>query len=348
MSTRHGVATRGSGRARRGPVMLGLLVACVVWPPALLSQERSAEAGSARIVAFTNEPREPELGEVFELEVQLRVAPGVVAFLSDTMTDAASAVSAGAGSWTVTAGPGDSLDVRATYPVMGFLPGGVELPFVEMWTRSVQSGEDAGVRPSTELPVAERGSDEVEHALLYLGGIFVMPPSAMVGDDAAIEPRPPADVVGGERSPWLVAAMAVGAGALGVVIWLLLSGRSAGAGTLSPLLSPREDALAQLDRIRSLGWHTNGRIVDFYDATTGVLRQYAERRRPREWRTALTSSELLARLAEGHASDAVADLRPTVWTAECVKFGSRRPDAETAEEDWSHVRDWIEREADES
>jgi hypothetical protein len=96
-----------------------------------------------------------------------------------------------------------------------------------------------------------------------------------------------------------------------------------------------------LDRIRDLGWHTNGRIVDFYDATTGVLRHYAERRDPTRWRTALTSTELLARLRERAGPAAVEPLDSTVWTAECVKFGGREPGAEAAEKDWSTVRDWI-------
>lgn len=315
--------------------------ASFICPSVVSSQERSAQSGSARVVAFTNEPREPEFGEVFELEVQVRIAPDVVAFLSDTMAEASSSVSAGPGRWTVTAGPGDSVDVRATYPVMGFLPGGVELPWVELWTRLAGPGEDPGVRPSSELAQAERTAPGVEYARLYLGGIFVMPPSEMVGDDATLLPRPPADVLGGEVSPWLWATAAWLAVAGAVVAWLLLAGRR-GDGRMAPIpLSPRAEALRELDRIRELGWHANGRVVDFYDATTGVLRRYAERREPQTLRTALTSSELLAALRERAGAEAVEPLGPTVWTAECAKFGGRRPSPETAEADWSRVRAWI-------
>jgi uncharacterized protein YbjT (DUF2867 family) len=81
--------------------------------------------------------------------------------------------------------------------------------------------------------------------------------------------------------------------------------------------------------------------LDFYAATTGVLRHYAERRDPTKWRTALTSTELLAGLREQWGRDAVAPLDSTVWTAECVKFGGREPGPEVAERDWSTVRDWI-------
>lgn len=335
-----------SGRWHRRLLALAVAFAAAPLTP-LSGQDRSAQSTSARIVAYLNEPREPELGDVFQLDVQIRVAPDVVAFLSDTMTDAENSVSAGPGTWTVEHGPGDSLDVRATYPVMSFLPGGVELPFVELWTRPARPGEEPGIRPSSELPVGDREAPDAEYALLYLGGVFVMPPSEMVGDGATLEPRPPADVLGGDTSPWLVAAIAVTVAAAGAVAWLLLAGR-AGRGPGTPTPSARDVALHELDRIRELGWHTNGHVVAFYDATTGVLRHYAERRKPHEWPSALTSSELLARLAEGRDEERLTDLRPTIWTAECVKFGSRRPDAETAERDWAHVREWIAGEEDES
>jgi hypothetical protein len=311
-------------------------------PVALSGQARSAQAGSARLVAFTNEPREPEFGEVFQLEVQVRIAPDVVAFLSDTLAEAENSVSAGSGTWTVAPGPADSMDVRAAYPVMGLLPGGVELPLIELWTRPAGPEESAGVRVAQEASATELEAPGVEHALLYLGGVFIMPPAEMTGDDAMLMPRPPADVLGGERSPWLVAGVLVAALAALVAAWLLLAGRFGSSGSSLPaVLSPRAEALRELDRIREMGWHENGRIVDFYDATTGVLRHYAERREPAEWRTALTSTELIDRLGDHWGTEVVEPLRPTIWTAECVKFGGRQPGSEAAEADWSRVREWI-------
>jgi len=316
----------------------------VAVPGVLAGQTRSAEAGSARLVAFTNEPREPEFGEVFQLNVQVRVAPGVVAFLSDTLAEAANSVSAGPGTWTIEPGPGDSVDVRASYPVMGLLPGGVELPLIELWTRPASASETAGVRAASELPGTDLAAPEFEHALLYLGGVFIMPPSEMVGDDAVLMPRPPADVFGGERSPWLVAALVLGGLAVAVVMALMLAGRvpgSSGGSGLPLTLSPRAEALRELDRIRELGWHTNGRSADFYAATTDVLRRYAERKEPAKWGTALTSTELLGALRERWSQDAIEPLRPTIWTAECAKFGGRTPGPDAAERDWTTIRGWI-------
>jgi hypothetical protein len=322
-----------------------VVLAALATAGSVAAQAPSAQSSHARIVAFTPPNPDPEFGVVFDLPVRVRVAPEVVAFLADTMADATNSVSAGTGTWTIEPGPADSLDVFATYPIMGLLPGAVELPFVELWTRPAESGETPGVRAAREADPPALQSAGVEHALLYLGGVFIMPPSAMVGQDEEPQPHPPADVSGGERSPWLVAAFGVVLLAIAVIAWQLFTGR-AGRPPVQVLLSPRAEALRELERIRALGWHTNGRVADFYEATTGVLRHYAERRDPSEWRTALTSSELLESLRSRRGAEVVEPIGPAVWTAECVKFGGRRPGAETAEADWGRVRDWIASEAD--
>ena len=123
--------------------------------------------------------------------------------------------------------------------------------------------------------------------------------------------------------------------------WRLVGPSDSGAGGLPGIvLSPRAEALRELDRIRERGWHRNGRTVEFYDATTGVLRHFAERKEAR-WSTALTSTELLGQLAERWGGEPVAALRDAVWSAERVKFGALRPTPDTAEGDWTTVRDWI-------
>jgi len=328
--------------SRRVLALVALLSAA--WQPTLQAQAPSAQAGSARVVAFTPPSPEPEFGEIFDLELRVRVAPGVVAFLADTMAEAANSVSAGPGSWTVEPGPADSLDVHASYPIMGLLPGAVELPLVELWTRPAAEGESPGVRAVHETDPATLSAPEFEHALLYLGGVFIMPPSEMMGEDEAPMPRPPADVLGRELSWWLVAAVFVGSLAVVAVTWFLLGGRERLPAPV--LLSPRAEALKELERIRAQGWHENGHVAEFYDATTGVLRHYAERRDAHDLGAALTSSELLGRLRTRWGVESVESLGPAVWTAECVKFGGRRPGPQTAEADWSTVRDWIASEAE--
>jgi len=299
-------------------------------------------------VAFTNEPREPELGEVFELNLQVRLAPNLVAFIPDTLVPAPDAVSAGPGVWETGLAPADSIDVRITYPVMGLDPGGVELPSLEVWSRPAASNEAAGPRALSSLPAAGDTVDPavvagLERIVLPIGGALIMPLKAMTEmADAPLLPRPPADVLGGVWSPWLLAAAAiVGMGLFFLARLLYARLGVASAAPPVPRLPPRVEALGELDRIRSLGWHANGRIVEFYDATTGVLRHFTDRT-AEGCGTFLTSTELLGRLEDRWGEGRVGPLRDAVGSAERVKFGSDRPAPPAAEADWATVRAWIE------
>lgn len=295
----------------------------------------------ARLVGFTNEPMEPEFGKVFELFLQLRLSPDLVTFVPDTLLPAHDAFSAGAGDWATEPGPADSIDVRATYYVMGLANGGVELPTLELWMRPPRAGERPGARPASELGDSLARGEEIRRLVLELGGVMIQVPSEMQGQEAAIDPRPPADVLGGEWSPWAIGAIAVGVLGIGTLAWLLLAGRFGGPGHL-PLLSvsPREEALGELDRLLALGWHSDGRVDEFYDRTTSVLRRLSEREEP-DWSLALTSSELVARIEERWGTGNVEKLRPAIRSAERVKFGTHRPTADAAERDWAVIRDWI-------
>lgn len=361
-------ARRHAGRRRAGAHAAGAASALVpaaalrvVAAPALLAlfaaaaplAAQAAPQGPppARLVAFTNEPREPELGEIFALNLQIRLAPDVVAFFPDTLVPAPDASSAGAGTWELGLAPGDSVDVRATYPVIGLDPGGVELPTLEVWTRPAAGGERPGPRALASLDAAESG-DAVDPAtvpglqriVIPIGGALIMPLRAMTeAADGGLLPRPPADVLGGQWSPWLIAAVGLGVAVALLLGWLVLAGRRSGAaGGPAVRLSPRAEALGELDRIKGLGWHANGRVAQFYDATTGVLRHFADRTAD-DCGTFLTSSELLGRLERRWGAERVAGLRDAVWSAERVKFGTDRPAPPAAEEDWSVVRGWIEK-----
>ncbi len=325
-------------RAWAWPLAMGALVAAS--PVAAVAYQ---EAVPVRLIAFTNEPREPEFGEVFELYLSLRFAPDVVAFVPDTLIPDEHAFSAGTGHWTSTPGPADSVDVEATYYVMGLLNGGVQLPWLEIWSRPPAAGESPGPRPASEL--AALGDTEraaLRRTVVEIGGALILVPSEMAGQEASIDPRPPKDVLGGEWSIWLVAAVGITATAGLALAWMLFTTlrAEARAGPLAAAADPRAEALRELDRVLALGWHTNGRTPEFYDATTGVLRVLSEVEEP-EWRRALTSTELLGRIEERWGVGRVEKLRPAIWSAERAKFGAHRPDPDTAEEHWAAVRDWI-------
>ena len=310
------------------------------------AQAQSLDVPSdVRLVGFTVEPAAPEFGEVFDLRITVRIGPGVVAFLPDTLVPGDASVSAGSGGWSETAGPADSVDIQASYPVMGFLSGAVELPSLELRTRPAGAGEVGGARPASDLvdvgPVLD---DELQLILISVGATEIIPLAEMAEASGDLFPRPAADVLGGQWSMWFLSAV-VTAIAGASLAWLLISRRRLairGGDELNGRdRSPRGEALRELDRIRGLGLHTEGLMVGFYDASTGVLRRFSEQEAA-DGGIALTSSELLVRLQGRWGSSSVEDLGSTISVAEGVKFGGHRSDVETAEGHWMTIRDWIE------
>lgn len=332
-----------------GRVMLALGSAlCVagVIPLCARSQDPTADI---RLVGFISEPREPEFGAVFDLRLNLRVAPGVVVFLPDTLNPAPASVSAGPGEWAVAVGPSDSVDVTARYPIMAFLNGRVELPLLEVWTRSAVEGEEPGARSVSAIPdQGPASADLLRSVVVSTGAIQVVPLAEMANAEGPLAPRPPADVLGGNYSPWFIAALLVGLAAGGGLLWsgvnVIRSGRPAPVPAVSMRrLSPREEALTELDRILAQGWHlteVRERLIRFYAASTDVVRQLAEQF-DSQWGMSLTSNELLVALRDRWGEAAVVQLQEAVAVAEWVKFGRHSPTAEVAEEHWRTIRTWV-------
>lgn len=106
--------------------------------------------------------------------------------------------------------------------------------------------------------------------------------------------------------------------------------------------SPRQNALRELERVRALGWHREGRSDDFYASSTDAIRTFAHEIEP-TLTTALTSSELVRTLEERWGQEETAALAAVVESAERAKFGSWAPDPEEAERDWTALRDWVRR-----
>jgi hypothetical protein len=328
---------------RLAAAALSILVVCALFAASPTVAAAYQGAAPVRLLAFTNEPREPEFGEVFELYLSLRFAPDAVAFVPDTLLPDEHAFSAGSGRWTSEPGPADSIDVAATYYVIGLLNGGVQLPWLEIWSRPAAAGEAGGPRSAAELAaLGEPERAALRRTVVEIGGALILVPSEMAGQEASIDPHPPADVLGGEWSVWLLAAMGVAVAAILVLAGMFVSTYRAGAhlGPLAVAANPRAEALQELDRLLALGWHENGRIAEFYDATTGVLRVLSEVEEP-EWRRALTSTELVGRIEGRWGAGRVEKLRPAIWAAERAKFGGHEPGPKAAEADWTAVRDWI-------
>ena len=298
-----------------------------------------------RLVGFTVEPTGPELGEVFDLRITVRIGPGVVAFLPDTLVPGDASVSAGTGDWSESAGPADSVDIQGSYPVMGFLSGAVELPSLELWTRPARAGEVGGARPASDLVDAGTAlGDELQRIMVSVGAAEILPHPEMAEAADDLFPRPAADVLGGRWSMWFLSAVVTSIAGASSAWLLIFRGRLASRGDAEPNgrdRFPRGEALRELDRIRGLGWHTEGRMVEFYDASTSVLRRFSQQDEA-DWGIALTSSEVLVKLRGRWGPSSVEDLGSAVSVAERVKFGGYGSGIEMAEGHWMTVRDWIE------
>jgi hypothetical protein len=303
-----------------------------------------AATGGLRLAAFRADPSQPEFGRPFELQVRLRLAPGTTLFLPDTLLPADASASAGRGSWVESAGLADSLDVTATYPVVGYLNGEIELPALEAWVAPSTTGETTVVATRGADPIAMSATAGLERVAIPIGRIQITPLRELSQAGDSTVPRPPADVLGRQWSAWLALALGLtaagGLGAVGAVAARIRERNRARPTT--PRLSSRREALAELDRIRSLGWHREGKLPEFYAATTNVLRRFSEQREP-DWGTALTSTELLDEIRARWGTAPVEGIASVIPMAERAKFGRHRPGPDDAEAHWSAVRAWIER-----
>lgn len=295
-----------------------------------------------RAVAFRADPMSPEFGRAFDLHVTLRVAPGTMLLLPDTLVPGEASQSAGAVSWTTGMAPGDSMDVVATYPVMGLANGEVELPTLEAATTPA-AGTDAAVSPLTGP-----GADGVEEVVgrpfaLRIGRVQVIPHRTLGDVEGPPVVRPPADVSGANWSIWAIGAAAIAVG-LGVLVVLLAAGwwSRISERRLATALGrlPRRDALAALDRLLGRGWHRAGRLEPFYQEASEIFRGFAATAQS-GWSEDLTSTELVNEIAAREGVGVPDDLHPAVISGEGVRFGTDRPDAVSAEAHVGALARWI-------
>jgi hypothetical protein len=164
------------------------------------------------------------------------------------------------------------------------------------------------------------------------------------GVDEIPQARPPRDVIGGSWSVWdglfalvLTLALALGVGPLASHV----SERRRAARERAAWGTPRERALKELQRLRSLSWDRAGGVAEFYGACTAAVRRYWADSEPGLglW---LTSGELVSRLSEDEESpEFPRDVEVAVQNAEHAKFAGRDPLPDAAERDWGSIHGWI-------
>jgi len=293
------------------------------------------------------------LGDRFELEVAVRLTPTSVAFLPDSILGRGFEPF-GAVTWTSTTLADGGAEVTATYPLIAFEVGTVEVPEFEVYAADVEESARAGMTRGDE-PVGSFGTfvDNVEMVpsarLRMVPAQQIWVASVLLLDDMeyGITPRPAADVAGGNRNwPATVLALFFGAALLGVATvsvrdWAAT--RSAAAATPPP--SARTSALQALDELLASELLGAGRTRDFFARSSEIARRYVESFDSR-WNPAWTGTELMQGLGQRAAAEPLPapdpePLRNEVTAAEEVKFGGARPDADASEEHVRRVREWI-------
>lgn len=210
-----------------------------------------------------------------------------------------------------------SMRIVAAYPLTAWRPGSLALP---------------------DLSVVLRMSAGERHVQIKLPAVPVL--SVLPQDTAGIKPKPPKDVIGGNRLwwPWILAGALLLA-ALAAAYWWWRTHRRAHAVApdIVPAIMPRARALAELARIRELGLAEEGLYKRYYTLVTEVLRQYLATVEP-AWSTDLTTAEL-ARKVRGHAE--VAPVVAVLKNSDLVKFARQTPGLPDALRDFDCVHDFV-------
>lgn len=161
--------------------------------------------------------------------------------------------------------------------------------------------------------------------------------SVLPADPRRQVPRGPKDVWGAGYDWRMIAGLALLAAViLGLLVrWIVRRRRRGGvAGT------PREQALALLERAERSGLLEAGDAKGFYTLVATALRGYAAAVDGR-WSEDLTTSEFLARMRESGIRDVDA-LASVLRSADLAKFARHRRTPDEARRDLAEARRWVE------
>lgn len=165
--------------------------------------------------------------------------------------------------------------------------------------------------------------------------------SVLPSDTAGVEPRPPKDVLGPDRTilPALILLALLISAAIAIGRWWARRRASGRAGE-GPAVRPAEAALAALDGIQEAGLLNRGEVKEYYARTTRVLRDYLNAVEP-AWGAGLTTAEIDAQVDPGLRPVEKRELLTVLFRADRVKFARHRPAGDEPEALWRAARDWI-------
>lgn len=317
----------------------------------LVARPCAAQTGfQARLSADT-----VEVGEVFELLVRVPVPAGSVVHFPDTVATTEVIESYAPVRWEAEPDPSGGATLTLSYRVISYGAGMMPVPGFDVFVSPAGAGATGIPVPGGSVVGAwedapTRGAAYVRPLRVPRRGVWVNPVFTPEQVEAGLQPMPSADVMG---ASWHWPSVLVGlffTGMLGVVVagavraGLGPSSRWAVAAPGSARWTPeaaRKQALEELDRLLEEGLPAKGRVLELYTRSSGIIRRYAERLDP-AYGADLTSSELTHRLqTRAHERDGAA-LFGELRTAEVVKFGRLRPQAEEAETHLISLRAWLE------
>jgi hypothetical protein len=299
------------------------------------------------------------IGDLFQLDMTILLAPRSVAFLPDSILGSGFEPF-GPVEWAARVLPDGSTELSVTYPLIAFNVGTVTVPEFEVFAADAAEGVSTGMAPA-DAAVGDFESFVENVDMLPSARLRSVPPldvwvgSVLILEDQeyGIVPRPPADVAGRDRNwPTTALTLLFGLGFFAVSAITLRdwSATRATAGAPPPV-SPRDAALAALDRLVAEGGHLAGDPRDFFASSSEIVRRYVETFDGR-WGPAWTSTELMRGLGAWKGTDPMPVAAPPsaldsgplareMDFAEGVKFGGVRPDPETAERHVRTMRAWI-------
>ncbi|HUG01548.1 MAG TPA: hypothetical protein VML95_06765 [Longimicrobiales bacterium] len=165
--------------------------------------------------------------------------------------------------------------------------------------------------------------------------------SVLPADSAEVEPRPPKDVLGPNRTilPTLLLVAVLVAAGIALARWLIRRKRRLSGASVA-VVPPGTKALDELDRIHTSGLLEKGEVKLFYVLTTRVLRDYLNSVEP-AWGAGLTTAEIDAHIDPALRPLEKRDLLTVLFRADRVKFARHRPGASEPEELWEAARAWV-------
>ncbi len=295
------------------------------------------------------------IGDLVDLSFVIDLAPGTIVFVPDSL-DSSDFESFESVRWTSQDGPDGAVRLTVTYPLIAFQVGGIAVPEFPIFAARGSEARSAGFASDGDL-VGRWSAFRAEPGEAPSARMLMIPPqplwvaSVLEIEDASngVQPRPVADVVGGERHwPATILALLFGLLFTGILItsahaaWVAIRDRPA------PPPDPRLAALAALDALLEEGSHRGGDVRGFYTRASDITRRFVELFDQR-WGPARTSTELMNDLGTAVRRPDFApipDVDPLTGVmehAEQVKFGGDRPDADEAERELDAVRRWVER-----